>query len=77
MTIEERVRAILSATNEHWGSISPDLTNLPSLDVIEIIFNLEEEFKLNIPDDAAQQFKTVGDVIAYLQDREEDRSLGA
>ena len=76
MTIEERVRAILSATNEHWGA-SPDLTNLPSLDVIEIIFNLEEEFKLNIPDDAAQQFKTVGDVIAYLQDREEDRSLGA
>ena len=37
-----------------------------SLDMIEMLMALEEEFGLSIPDDKAESLKTVGDVIAYI-----------
>ncbi|MBA7538504.1 Acyl carrier protein [subsurface metagenome] len=37
-----------------------------SLDIIELIMVLEEEFNLEIPDKDAEKMKTVGDVIKYL-----------
>jgi len=38
-----------------------------SLDCVELILVLEEEFKIEIPDDAADKVKTVAEVIAYLR----------
>jgi acyl carrier protein len=38
-----------------------------SLDCVELLIALEEEFKIAIPDDAADKIKTVGEVIAYLR----------
>ena len=37
-----------------------------SLDFVELIMALEEEFNLEIPDKDAEKIKTVGDVIKYL-----------
>lgn len=37
-----------------------------SLDIVEIIMALEEEFDIEISDDEAEQAKTVGDVVNYL-----------
>jgi acyl carrier protein len=38
-----------------------------SLDAVELVMAAEEEFDIEIPDEAAVKLVTVGDVIAYLQ----------
>lgn len=38
-----------------------------SLDVVEIIMSLEEEFEIEIPDDEAEQVKTVADTVAMVK----------
>lgn len=40
-----------------------------SLDLVELIMAFEDEFGDEIPDDDAQQIKTVGESIAYLKQR--------
>lgn len=40
---------------------------LSSLDLINIAYLVEEEFDIEIPDRAIQDFKTVGDVIAFIE----------
>ncbi|ERM92437.1 MAG: Acyl carrier protein [Caldanaerobacter subterraneus] len=37
-----------------------------SLDIVELIMALEEEFDIEIPDEDAEKIKTVGDVVEYL-----------
>jgi len=37
-----------------------------SLDIVEIVMALEEEFDIEISDDEAEQAKSVGDVVNYL-----------
>ncbi len=38
-----------------------------SLDIVELIMALEEEFKCEIPDSEAEKIRTVGDAINHLQ----------
>lgn len=38
-----------------------------SLDAVELIMTLEDEFNVTINDDAAQNFKTVGDILEFLE----------
>ena len=38
-----------------------------SLDGLNLIFELEEEFDINIPDDAAEKIQTVGQAIDYIE----------
>ncbi len=40
-----------------------------SLDVVELIMGLENEFDLEIPDEDAETITTVGDVVEYIRDR--------
>jgi len=37
-----------------------------SLDTVELIMKMEEEFGVEIPDEEAEKLKTVGDVVNYL-----------
>ncbi len=37
-----------------------------SLDVVELIMSLEEEFDMEIPDEEAEKIDTVGDVVNYI-----------
>ena len=37
-----------------------------SLDIVEMLMNLEETYGITIPDDDAMQLKTVGDLVKYL-----------
>ena len=37
-----------------------------SLDIVELVMAMEEEFDLEIPDEDAEKLKTVGDVVNYL-----------
>jgi acyl carrier protein len=38
-----------------------------SLDQVELVMELEEEFDLNIPDDAAEKIETVGQAIQFIE----------
>ncbi|MBQ0017015.1 MAG: acyl carrier protein [Clostridiales bacterium] len=37
-----------------------------SLDVVELLMGLEDEFGLSLPDEVAMQMKTVGDIVNYI-----------
>ncbi|MCK5834499.1 MAG: acyl carrier protein [Lentisphaeria bacterium] len=39
-----------------------------SLDTVELVMALEEEFECEIPDESAEGIKTVGDAIAYIEE---------
>ncbi|MBL8827865.1 MAG: acyl carrier protein [Planctomycetaceae bacterium] len=39
-----------------------------SLDTVELVMELEEEFDINIPDDAAEKIQTVGQAIKYIEE---------
>jgi acyl carrier protein len=38
-----------------------------SLDIVELVMELEEEFEITIPDEQAEKIKTVGEAIDYIQ----------
>ena len=38
-----------------------------SLDTVELVMELEEEFDINIPDDAAEKIQTVGEAIDFIE----------
>ena len=72
----EKIREILA---EQLGadkeSITPD-TNImkdleaDSLDVVEIIMAIEDEFDVEIPDEDAENLQTVAGIVKYLEERE-------
>jgi acyl carrier protein len=73
--VAERLRStVAKELKQDVSSITPEHTlrgdlKLNSLDAIELMFRIEEEFDLSIPDDDMQGFVKVGDVIDYLQRR--------
>ncbi|WP_300279854.1 acyl carrier protein [Peptacetobacter sp.] len=38
-----------------------------SLDAVEIIMSLEDEFDMEIPDTEAENFKSIGDIVRYIE----------
>jgi acyl carrier protein len=70
--IQESLQGIISETlglnKEQITSSSSFLADLQadSLDTVELVMALEEEFDLSISEDDLRQMKTVGDVIDYI-----------
>lgn len=48
------------------ASFADDL-DADSLDLVELIMSIEEEFGVEIPDEEAEKIATVGDAVNYLQ----------
>ena len=40
-----------------------------SLDAVELMMALEEEFDIQIPDEEAQKFKTIKDIVNFLENK--------
>jgi acyl carrier protein len=40
-----------------------------SLDIVELVMAFEEEFGIEISDDAAEHIRTVGDAVKFIQDK--------
>ena len=76
MTTFERVRKILV---DQLGDISEDEVTATasivddlgadSLDVVEIVMALEEEFEIEIPDEDAEKIKTVQQIVDYIEEK--------
>lgn len=39
-----------------------------SLDTVELVMAFEEEFNIEIPDDAAEKIQTVGDAVSFISE---------
>lgn len=48
------------------SNIAEDL-GADSLDVVDLIMSIEDEFGLEVPDDQVENIKTVGDVVNYIE----------
>ncbi len=40
-----------------------------SLDAVEIIMAIEDEFDIEIPDEDAEKFQSIGDIIKYIEEK--------
>lgn len=71
-SVEERVIGIvseqLSVPREEVSRASSFVDDLKadSLDVVELVMELEDEFEITIPDDDYDKIRTVGDAIDYI-----------
>lgn len=74
----EKVREIIAeklSINEDeitMDSSFLDDLNADSLDLVELMMALEDELDTEIPDEEAEGFKTVGDVVRYLKNHVEE-----
>lgn len=72
--IFEKVAAILAEQlDAETEAITPE-TNLvddlgaDSLDVVDLVMTLEDEFDMEIPDEDIENVRTVGDIVKYLEE---------
>lgn len=65
--IEEQL-SVSSDQISKESSFQKDL-DADSLDVVELIMAIEDEFDLEIPDDEAEHIKTVQDAVTYIEAR--------
>ncbi|TEB05515.1 Acyl carrier protein [Pelotomaculum schinkii] len=76
MAIIDKVKAIIieqlgveEAEVKMESSFVDDL-GADSLDIVELVMALEEEFDLEIPDEDAEKIRTVGDSVKYIQEHQ-------
>ncbi|MDO4574764.1 MAG: acyl carrier protein [Planctomycetia bacterium] len=70
--IEDRVKTIVS---DHLGFNKDEMTletsfvndlGADSLDLVELVMELEDEFGITIPEDATEDVQTIGDVVEHI-----------
>jgi len=75
MGLEDRVSAIiveqLGVTKEGLAPKANFIEDLSadSLDIVELVMAIEEEFDIEIPDDDAEKIQTIGEAISYLKEK--------
>ncbi len=75
MAIFDKVKAIVV---DQLGVDEEDITmdttfeelNADSLDIVELIMSLEEEFDIEIPDEDAEKIKTIGNAVDYIKEHQ-------
>jgi acyl carrier protein len=73
MALEERVAGIiveqLGVSREEVVAEASFIDDLgaDSLDIVELVMAMEEEFDVEIPDEDAEKIQTIGAAIAYLK----------
>ena len=79
MSVEERVKEIIV---EQLGVEATQVTDrakfvedlgADSLDTVELVMALEEEFSIEIPDEDAEKIVSVGDAINYIASHSENK----
>ena len=75
MAVEEKIKGIIA---EQLGVKPEEITpqssfiddlGADSLDTVELVMALEEEFGIEIPDEDAEKMTTVGDAIKYIEEK--------
>ena len=75
MTVQEIEDKVISIVSEQMGINKAEITrevsfindlNADSLDIVELVMELEDSFEMQIPDEEAEKIKTVGQAIDYI-----------
>ncbi len=75
MAVGDKVKSIIA---EQLGVKQEEVTDsasfindlgADSLDTVELVMALEEEFKIEIPDEDAEKMTTVGEAIKYIENK--------
>lgn len=74
MLTEKIIKIIATQFNVDESSITMDTSfkddlNADSLDLVELVMALEDEFELEVEDDDVDNIKTVGDAKAYIKSK--------
>ncbi|NLG93639.1 acyl carrier protein [Caproiciproducens galactitolivorans] len=70
----EKVKAILSEQFDvEEDTITPDTSiaddlGADSLDVVDLLMSIEDEFEIEVPDEEIDNIKTVGELVKYIED---------
>lgn len=76
MTNEQILDKIKEILTDQLGLEEDDITmdanfiddlNADSLDIVELVMALEQEFDMQIPDEDAERISTVGDAVSYIR----------
>jgi acyl carrier protein len=72
--IRTTIASQLSIDEEEIKMESSFMNNLgaDSLDIVELIMALEEEYDIEIPDEDVEKISTVGDVVEYIKGHSEE-----
>ena len=76
--LDEKVKKIIvDQLGVEEGEVTPeakfiDDLGADSLDTVELVMALEEEFGIEIPDEEAEKIVTVKDAIAYIKEHKKD-----
>ncbi len=82
MSVEQRVIDIVCehlAVNKekvNRGTSFIEDIGADSLDIVELVMELEEEFDCQIPDDQAEKIKTVGQAIEFIEAKMKEKQAG-
>jgi len=73
LDVFEKVRSLMSEQLDiDEDKISPETTfeeiDADSLDVVELVMAIEEEFDIEIADEAVENIKTVADIINHIEE---------
>jgi acyl carrier protein len=73
-TVEERLKEIIIkqfGEGEKPVTLETSFVNdleADSLDIVELVMELEDEFDVSIPDEDAEKMQTVGDAVKYINE---------
>ena len=73
MVLDQIKKVLVETMDIEEGKITLDAKlkddlNLDSLDSVELIMSAEEEFGIEIPDEDVMNFKTVNDIVNYIEE---------
>ncbi|MFQ6132445.1 MAG: acyl carrier protein [Armatimonadota bacterium] len=78
MALFEQVKAVIvrelsapEASVTESATFDGDL-KADSLDVVELVMALEEEFDIEIPEEDAEKIRTVGDAVRYIEEKRQE-----
>ncbi len=71
--LEKVKKIIVEQLSSEEAEVTPEASFIEdlgadSLDIVELIMALEEEFGVEIPDEDAEKIATVGDAVKYIQE---------
>lgn len=74
MSVQEKVKQIIAEQLElDADSLNMETTfeeiDADSLDIVELVMALEEEFDLEISDEEIENIKSVGDIVKYIESK--------
>lgn len=72
---EKVIGLVCEATKQDASKVSLETSfiddlNLDSLDIVELMMKMEDEFGIEIPEEDAEGLKTVNDVVSYLEKKQ-------